>query len=222
MRPVLVIAFFVSLFSCSNRIPFPATYTDYHDPSVVSFVDKEYIFKTADRFEYIFFSDNIDNSRYGYGDYLIKGRKLVLNFTEEVVEPESAIESKELPIADTSRNYYTIAVTSSLGMHLEDINVLLTDLKGNYLTGISTDSSGNAELTLPKGRTPVLLKFSSCQSPPTEVVLLGTVHQPVENFNADTLYDILVDIEPDVILYEVDSSFFTSSTPLSKIPAPGS
>lgn len=54
------------------------------------------------------------------------------------------------------------------------------------------------------------MTFIACSTPPrTELVLLGTVHQPVENFNADSLYNILVKIEPDLILYEVDSSFFT-------------
>lgn len=43
----------------------------------------------------------------------------------------------------------------------------------------------------------------------TELVLLGTVHQPVENFNSDSLYNLLVKIKPDLILFEVDSSFFT-------------
>ncbi|MEP2773521.1 MAG: hypothetical protein ABJH05_15320 [Fulvivirga sp.] len=43
----------------------------------------------------------------------------------------------------------------------------------------------------------------------TELILLGTVHQPVEHFNSDSLYNILVKIKPDLILFEVDSSFFT-------------
>ncbi|NER13633.1 hypothetical protein GWK08_09305 [Leptobacterium flavescens] len=42
----------------------------------------------------------------------------------------------------------------------------------------------------------------------TELILLGTIHSPTQNFNSDTLYNILVRIKPDVILYEVDSSFF--------------
>ncbi|MDW3209859.1 MAG: hypothetical protein R8N23_08325 [Reichenbachiella sp.] len=55
----------------------------------------------------------------------------------------------------------------------------------------------------------VTVLIGSCTKPKTELILLGTVHQPVENFNADSLYNILVRISPDVILYEVDSSFFT-------------
>ena len=43
----------------------------------------------------------------------------------------------------------------------------------------------------------------------TELILLGTVHQAVENFTPDSLYNILVSIDPDLILFEVDSSFFT-------------
>ena len=54
----------------------------------------------------------------------------------------------------------------------------------------------------------ILLLFS-CMNQKTELVLLGTVHQPIENFTPDSLYDILVKIKPDLILAEVDSSFFT-------------
>lgn len=56
----------------------------------------------------------------------------------------------------------------------------------------------------------------SCSNKPTEVILLGTVHQPVKNFNADSLYNILVDIKPDLILFEVDSSFFTPNFQFNK------
>lgn len=51
--------------------------------------------------------------------------------------------------------------------------------------------------------------MTSCHQPKTELILLGTVHQPIENFNADSLYHILESVAPDLILYEVDSSFFT-------------
>jgi len=53
--------------------------------------------------------------------------------------------------------------------------------------------------------------FYSCTSEKTELVLLGTVHQPIENFTPDSLYNILVDLKPDLILFEVDSSFFTDN-----------
>tara|TARA_R110000868_G_scaffold304437_14_gene565189 strand:- start:32753 stop:33565 length:813 start_codon:yes stop_codon:yes gene_type:complete len=54
------------------------------------------------------------------------------------------------------------------------------------------------------------LLLNSCTSNKTELVLLGTVHQPIQNFTPDSLYNILVRIKPDLILFEVDSSFFTS------------
>ncbi len=53
-----------------------------------------------------------------------------------------------------------------------------------------------------------LLLFS-CTNNKTELVLLGTVHQPIQNFTPDSLYNILIEIKPDLILFEVDSSFFT-------------
>ena len=39
--------------------------------------------------------------------------------------------------------------------------------------------------------------------------MLGTLHQPIENFDVDSLYNLLVKIQPDIILLELDSSFFT-------------
>ena len=54
------------------------------------------------------------------------------------------------------------------------------------------------------------LLFQSCDEKRTELVLLGTVHQSVENFTSDSLYNILVRIAPDLILFEVDSSFFNT------------
>lgn len=53
------------------------------------------------------------------------------------------------------------------------------------------------------------LLFYNCSEKKTELVLLGTVHEPIQNFTPDSLYNILVKIKPDLILFEVDSSFFT-------------
>jgi len=62
----------------------------------------------------------------------------------------------------------------------------------------------------------LFLIFQSCNSKKTELILLGTVHQPVENFNSDSLYNILLKIEPDLILFEVDSSLFTQDFKFNK------
>lgn len=60
------------------------------------------------------------------------------------------------------------------------------------------------------------LVLYSCTSKKTELILLGTVHQPIQNFTPDSLYDILVKIKPDLILAEVDSSFFTEEFKFNK------
>jgi hypothetical protein len=60
------------------------------------------------------------------------------------------------------------------------------------------------------------LVLQSCSNKKTELVLLGTVHQPIQNFNSDSLYNILVKIKPDLILFEVDSSFFTKNFKFKK------
>lgn len=62
----------------------------------------------------------------------------------------------------------------------------------------------------------VCLFLQSCQKNKVELILLGTVHQPVENFNPDSLYTILTKIDPDLILFEVDSSFFTQDFKFKK------
>ena len=40
----------------------------------------------------------------------------------------------------------------------------------------------------------------------TEVIVLGTVHFPTPAFNADSLYEALETLRPDVILFEIDSA----------------
>ncbi|UII34550.1 hypothetical protein LVD17_12100 [Fulvivirga ulvae] len=50
----------------------------------------------------------------------------------------------------------------------------------------------------------------SCQTEkPTEIIVIGTLHQPEPNFNPDILFGILEDVKPDLILRELDSSAFT-------------
>ena len=44
----------------------------------------------------------------------------------------------------------------------------------------------------------------------TEICIVGEVHEECEYMNADSTYNILLRIKPDVILIELDSSFFTS------------
>lgn len=49
----------------------------------------------------------------------------------------------------------------------------------------------------------------NCKKNKTELIILGTVHKPIKSFEPDSLYNILLKIKPDLILFEVDSSFFT-------------
>lgn len=62
----------------------------------------------------------------------------------------------------------------------------------------------------------ICVLFYNCNNKKTELVLLGTVHQPIDNFTPDTLYNILVKIKPDLILFEVDSTFFTKEFKFKK------
>ncbi len=148
----------LALHSCSREISPPVTYAEYHDPSIVGFVHEEYTFKTAGKFAYTFTTDLIDQSKYGYGDYFVKGGKLILDFTQEVIEPYSTVEREELTSSDSSYNHYRISVISSAGLPLEGIYVLLTNSRGTPLKRGTTDINGNTEFNLLKGNTPVFLK----------------------------------------------------------------
>lgn len=50
----------------------------------------------------------------------------------------------------------------------------------------------------------------------SEIVLVGTVHTPTRNFREETLVRILERIKPDLILLELDPSFFDSTSTLAK------
>ena len=57
----------------------------------------------------------------------------------------------------------------------------------------------------------ILVTIIACKTEKaTEIIVIGTLHQPESNFNPEILFHILEDIQPDVILEELDSSFFTS------------
>ena len=48
----------------------------------------------------------------------------------------------------------------------------------------------------------------------TEVVVIGTVHSPTPKFREETLVGILNRVKPDLILLELDPSFFDASSAL--------
>ena len=56
----------------------------------------------------------------------------------------------------------------------------------------------------------VLCSFCRVQGQ-TEVCLVGTKHNPCAYFNSDSVYVILSRVQPDVVLMELDSSFFDNN-----------
>ncbi|VBB38740.1 hypothetical protein TRIP_E130006 [uncultured Spirochaetota bacterium] len=50
----------------------------------------------------------------------------------------------------------------------------------------------------------------------TNIVIIGTVHKNTKKYTGDTLYQILVDIEPSCILEELSDEFYTESGELKK------
>lgn len=55
------------------------------------------------------------------------------------------------------------------------------------------------------------LDNKALKSPVTEIAIIGTIHNPSEKYSIDILVDIFRKVNPQVILCELDSSFFTSS-----------
>ena len=67
-----------------------------------------------------------------------------------------------------------------------------------------------------------LIIFSSCKTEKkieskTEIIVIGTQHKPVPNFNSEILFKILEEVKPDLILLELDSIKFTSDFKLKEV-----
>jgi len=57
--------------------------------------------------------------------------------------------------------------------------------------------------------------LAQASKPATEIVLVGTVHSPTPKFQEETLVKILNRVKPDLILLELDPSFFDASNALA-------
>lgn len=55
----------------------------------------------------------------------------------------------------------------------------------------------------------LLILISGFSFGQTKLYIIGTVHKPSEKINSETFFNILTDINPDVILCEKDSVYFT-------------
>jgi len=62
-----------------------------------------------------------------------------------------------------------------------------------------------------------LIAAGQIGSTKSELTILGTVHSPTLLVNADTIYSAIVKTKPDIILLELDSSFFTKSFQLKEM-----
>jgi len=68
----------------------------------------------------------------------------------------------------------------------------------------------------------ILISFSSCKTEKkieseTEIIVIGTQHKPVPNFNPEILFKILEEVRPDLILLELDSLKFTADFKLKEV-----
>ena len=66
----------------------------------------------------------------------------------------------------------------------------------------------------------IFFVFNSCSNhkldQKTEVTVLGTVHFPTQFVNSDSIYNILVTVNPDIIAIEADSSVFNADFSFKK------
>ncbi|MEO6694549.1 MAG: hypothetical protein ABIY50_11485 [Ignavibacteria bacterium] len=59
-------------------------------------------------------------------------------------------------------------------------------------------------------------RINSSTEPDTKIFVIGTIHYSTNNYNSDTLFNILNIIEPDVILVECDTSYMTEDFQLKE------
>jgi hypothetical protein len=139
----------------------PANYVQKHGKNEVPQVSEGYKFKKENKFEYIFWSDDLGSMKYGVGNFKVKQHQLLLEFTDEPLPRlKSALTSKKITSTDLTQNIYQVHVKTDTGTNLPGVNILLISVNNNILTGTATDSSGMAKLVLAKESIPNLLKVS--------------------------------------------------------------
>jgi len=160
MKTKLVVTGLLYIFTgCSERVLIPATYVQKHDQP--SYVSEEYKFQRENRFEYKFFSDDLGSSKYGVGNYQVKEHRLILEFTDELLDrPRPVLIRKEASVADSSKKSYRVQVKTYSGDNLLGANVILTNKINEVIAGSTTDNNGAAEITLSQESTPAFLNVS--------------------------------------------------------------
>lgn len=159
---LVIIGLLLLIMGCSKSILIPSTYVEKHDKNVVLFVSEEYKFKDENKFEYKYWSDDLNSSRYGVGNFQINKRSLLLEFTDETLtNPKSTLISKDTSIADSSQNFYQVHVKTYSGINLAGVNFFLTNLNNKIIKGITTNMNGMAKLVLSKKSMPSLLKINA-------------------------------------------------------------
>jgi len=158
---LVIIGLLLFITGCSKNILIPSTYIEKYNKNVVLFVSEEYKFKDKNQFEYKFWSDDLNSSRYGGGNFQINNHRLLLEFTDEsLTNPKSTSISKDTSIAGSSQNFYQVHVKTYSGINLASANIFLTNLNNEIIEGITTDMNGMTEISLSKRSTPDLLKVS--------------------------------------------------------------
>jgi len=139
----------------------PANYVQKFGKKAVPLEGEEYKFKSENKFEYIFWSDDLGSSKYGVGNYKVKQHQLLLEFTDEPLPRlKSTLTSKKNASTDLTQNFYQVHVKTDTGINLPGVTILLTNVNNDILTGAATDSQGMAKLVSAKESIPNLLKVS--------------------------------------------------------------
>lgn len=160
MRTTIALFGIATLTACSKNIYFPATYVEKQPEDAILLEWERYTFRTANDFEYFFFTDAINYSKYGHGKYRVKNGKLVLAFSDQPFDTlRSKIEGRVIPSSDSSTVHYKLHIRSYSGENLELMGVCLLHVKNRKMeTNVFTDSSGYAEMSLPSNLLPVTLE----------------------------------------------------------------
>ena len=149
-----------TLTACSKNLYFPATYVEKQPENAILLEWERYTFRTASNFEYIFFTDAINYSKYGHGKYRVRNGKLTLAFSDQPFDTlRSEIKGRVIPSPDSSTVHYKLHIQSYSGENLELMGVRLLHVKNRKMEANAfTDSSGCAEMSLPSNLLPVTLE----------------------------------------------------------------
>lgn len=153
------IGFICLVSGCSQKILDPGIYVEKPKKDVIRLVSEEFQFKSGNKFEYTYLSDDLRSSKHGAGNYKIENKKLILEFTNELLKkPKSEVVSKEIQQPDSTHNIYQIQVKDPKGNNLGFANLVFINTNNEVIKATTSGLNGKAEVLIAKESNPLLLK----------------------------------------------------------------